>query len=152
MRRTGVEHLLLLLPAIAAVWGGVRTEIQNPGMMGARLGGAYVALLGFILACLVVAHWFTSSSRGTEPGPEPSADKDLRRVGIGLGFFLGYILLIGVLGYLLSTALFFAVCLRLFGAYRWAQTAIGSLAAAIGLAYLWEQLEMTLPQGILPWP
>jgi hypothetical protein len=65
---------------------------------------------------------------------------------------LGYVLAIQNLGYLLATAVFFVVYLRVFSSYRWLMIVVSSFAGAVGAAYLWTYLGMTLPQGILPWP
>ncbi len=71
---------------------------------------------------------------------------------IAFGLLLAYIFLWDYLGYLISTALFFLVYIRVFGSYRWLPIVMGSLVAAIGSAYVWTLFGMMLPGGILPWP
>ncbi len=63
-----------------------------------------------------------------------------------------YALLLDYLGYLLSTALFLFLYLRIFGSYRWAPILIGSIVAAVASAYLWTNVGLMLPGGISPWP
>ncbi len=142
----------MTLLAAVAVWDGGRILVLKWGKMGVAGGGGYLLLLGLLLACLAIVHFFQGRSGGSESGYHWGQTQDLRRVRLAVLLAVGYVLGIQYLGYLLASALFFVVYLRLFSSYRWLPIVVCSFAGAVGAAYLWAHLGMMLPQGILPWP
>ncbi len=150
--RHRIETLVLFVLGVVAVWDGIRTARYYEGRLGAMEGGAYVALLGVLLAILAVTHGLKDRSTQPEPGTGPDPQKGLRWVLIAFGIFAGYILLIDPAGYLLATALFFTVYLRFFGHYRWAPILVVSIAVAVVASYGMAAIGIMLPLGVIPWP
>ncbi len=152
MRTNIIEAGLVLLLGTIAVWDGSRILILKWGKMGVVGGGGYIIVLGLLLACLAVLHFLQGRSGAGGSAYNWGETQDLRRVGLAVFLAAGYVLAIQYLGYLLATAVFFVVYLRVFSSYRWLMIVVSSFAGAVGAAYLWTYLGMTLPQGILPWP
>lgn len=152
MRARTVEAGLVLLLGAIAVWDGSRILILKWGKMGVAGGGGYVLLLGSFLAGLAVIHFLQGRVSGAGSAYKWGETHDLRRVGLAVLLAAGYVPAIQYLGYPLATAVFFVVYLRAFGSYRWLPILVSSFAGAVGAAYLWTHLGLTLPQGILPWP
>lgn len=143
----------LLILAAAAFWDGARILATHPGQQSALYGGGYIAILGFLLLCLALAYWFREAPREAGPGFDWRADREVRGAALALVLLAGYAWLIGSLGYLVSTAIFFILCFRILGSYRWVPILASSLAVALGAAYLWAAIGMPMPRGILlPWP
>ncbi len=154
MDRRRIEALILLLIALTVLWDGTRIMMlldhKTMQTMGAPQAGGYLVLLGLVLGCLALRHGLEPRSRGTEASKGWGAN--LHYVAIAAIVFAGYMSLWEYLGYLLSTAVFFVIFLRVFSAYHWRSILIGSAAFAIGSAYLWVLVGLVLPQGIVPWP
>lgn len=147
-----IESGVVLLLAVPAVWDGSRILIFEGGKVGAVGGGVNVLTLGLILAGLAIAHLRQGRSGGSGAAYSWGDAQGLRRVGLAVLMAGGYVPAMVYLGYLLTTALFFVVYLRVFSAYRWLPILVSSSAGAFGATYLWSYLGMTMPQGILPWP
>ncbi len=143
----GVECGLLYAAAAVALYDGVRTMIRHRTAVGGLEAGAYLVVLGLVLVGLTLAY----GARGTAAGPA-AASGNTRVALLAFMLFAGYTLAIQPLGYLLATALFFGLYLRAFGRYGWRPVVISAVAVAVASTYLWYQLAMDLPVGIVPWP
>lgn len=153
MREHQIVGSVLLILALLPAWNGIQILVKYQNKVGARAAGGYLILLGLLLIGLTVAYWFKAGKNRTSTKETPDGDKGGNRyILTGLALIFGYVLLMDFLGYLLSTAVFLILYLRIFGAYRWTPIVIGSLIAAAGSAYGWERVGLTLPGGILPWP
>lgn len=149
MERLGhrfVECGLLVLAAAVAVFDGLRTIARQRTAVGGVEAGAYVVLLGLLLLCLTIAYAVRRA-----PG-RPAVTGNPRIALVAFGLFAAYTLAIQPLGYLVATALFFGLYLRLFGRYGWLPTLVTAIAVAVGSTYLWYHVAMDLPVGLVRWP
>ena len=151
MHRKWIEPVVLLLIAAIALWDGQMIIVTRQETLGAREAGGWVALLGLCLACMALLYGALLSQK-PELGGQWELGRNVRLPLTALAMLGGYIFLMDRLGYLLSTALFFALYLRLYGSFRWAPILVGSFAVALMSTYTWALLGMMLPTGILPWP
>jgi hypothetical protein len=147
-----IEPSLLILLGGAGVadgWRIVATKAETPG--GVETGG-WIAALGALL--VVGAGIHLARDGGRERPSETPAEPDglFKPPAIALVLLLLYVALMPPLGYVLATALFVAAYLRIFGRYRSLTIAAIAIPFAAGSGWLWSALNMTLPQGVLPWP
>jgi putative tricarboxylic transport membrane protein len=71
------------------------------------------------------------------------------RIGSLLGALVGVVFLLDRLGYSLTMALFCVFLLRVLGKQPWWLTVVLTLAGSFGTAYIFRQLQVILPGGIL---
>ena len=71
------------------------------------------------------------------------------RIGSLLGALVGVVFLLDRLGYSLTMAIFCVFLLRVLGKQPWWLTVILTLLGSFGTAYLFRQLQVILPGGIL---
>jgi hypothetical protein len=164
VRRRSLELLVLFLLAGVTIYDGVRIVIRGRALsaagglssymaLGAGQAGVYLAFLGGLLACLsIIYFWIGIRTDGRKSSFERRAEEGIQWVLIAFAILAAYVLIMGSLGYMLSTALFLVVFFKVFGSYRWLPSLLGALAIAVGSAYFWATLGMMLPQGIIPWP
>lgn len=152
MRARTIESLAVQLFAITAILDGGRIILSSEGGQGPVASGGYLAALGLVLLSLALVYHAPGTGQAPEVPTAWGERASLGRVGLALAMAVGYVSLIGPLGYLLATALFFILYLRLFSAYSWVPIVTGSVTGAMGSAYLWATLGLTLPSGIIPWP
>lgn len=143
------DPALLLLAGSAAIADGARIVLTKRETVGGVEAGGWIAATGALLVACTLVQLFGDR----EPAGEPAiAAKRLASPLAALAMLAAYVLLVDILGYLMSTALFLAVYLRVFGRYRWPAVAAISVPFAVGSAWLWAAMNMLLPQGPLPWP
>jgi hypothetical protein len=146
-----LDLLPLILVGCAAVEDGLRIIITKQSVVGGVPAGGWIAGLGGLLivgSCIsIVRH------AAAEPSSQTIAPGLLSKAPvIAFALLVIYVALLESLGYVLSTALFMVVYLRLFGRYRALTVAAIAVPFAIGSGWLWAVMNMTLPQGPLPWP
>lgn len=145
------DMLLLLLVGVVSIADGLRIILTETDTVGNASAGGWLVALGALLVAgtcgLSVKE--TRSQRGTVT---LGASGEFWSPIAALTILLIYIALIASLGYLLSTVLFMAIYLRVFGKYSVGVTATISIGFALGSDWVWRTLDMTLPQGILNWP
>jgi len=146
-----VDIALLLLVGFAGIADGLRIILTKADAVGGVPAGGWIVLLGALLVAGTCGHAVREIRAGEDAGTLDSGDQ-LKQPVIALAMLLIYIALIEPLGYTLSTALFMAVYLRLFGKYGVLTVAGISIAFAFGSSWLWAVMDMMLPQGPLPWP
>jgi putative tricarboxylic transport membrane protein len=148
MQRTRVAcgGFLLVLGLVALV-ESARIKDDWPG---ARL---VPAVLGLALVGLGAAHLVPARAAAPGAGQDVPAWPDpagWRRVGFALAVLAGYVAVLPVAGFLVATALFALVLLRLLGGYGWPATLAGAAAiAVVGEVVFSHWLGMPLPRGPL---
>jgi hypothetical protein len=108
----------------------------------------------FWLGVLVVLLSFSEILRHLRKGESLPAGffpdrAGLLRIGGLLGALIGVVLLLDRLGYALTMFLFCGFLLRLLGRQPWWLTAVLTVIGSFGTAYLFRQLQVLLPRGIL---
>ncbi|MFB3818258.1 MAG: tripartite tricarboxylate transporter TctB family protein [Candidatus Methylomirabilales bacterium] len=82
------------------------------------------------------------------PGFFPSGS-GVARIGAILGALVGALLLLGRLGFSVTMFMFAAVLLRVLGRQPWWLALLLAFAGSFGTAYVFRQLQVLLPRGIL---
>ena len=139
-----------MLVGVAAVGDGARVIMTKGEVVGGVETGAWIAAIGALLVAgsgVLV----TASARHAYDAPPP-CDSVLKPPALAFALLVAYVASLGLLGYILATALFMAVYLRVFGGYGVTKVALISIAFAGGSGWLWSFMNMMLPQGPLPWP
>ena len=139
---------VILLISLLSVIEGI--GIVNSSKAGEGQGGWYLIFLGILLAGLTIFHFITEM-RTEEPASQMNS-KTVRKIKLFLLIFLGYVILTTVLGYMLSTVLFFLCHLRFLGEYKWKSVSWMSLAFGVSLGLIFMYAGMSLPESIIPWP
>ena len=147
-----IEPIILVLAGGAGIvdgWRIITTKAETPG--GVEAGG-WIATLGALLVIGTCIHLALEVARG--PAAETATEPDalFKPPAIALVLLLLYVAMLTPLGYVLATALFMAAYLRIFGRYGPLTIAAIAIPFAAGSGWLWSVLNMTLPQGVLPWP
>lgn len=146
------EPVALLLVGGAGVvdgWRVIMTKAETPGGVAA---GGWIAALGALLVAGAFIHIVLDLLRESQPKATEEPRAPIKLPAIALVMLLLYVALMPPLGYALATALFMAAYLRIFGGYGPLTTAAIAISFAAGSGWLWSALNMTLPQGLLPWP
>ena len=119
------------------------------GTMDAPGPGIFPLVVGVLFALVslwTVADALLTKETGTAKFP---TGPDLRRLIVVFAAFLAYVLLLGILGFPLATALFAAFYCRVVGRVSWLWSLIAgvSLAAVVWLVFGFL-LEVRLPEAI----
>lgn len=146
-----VDTFLLLLVGFVGVADGLRVILTKTDTVGSSSAGGWIVLLGGLLIAGTCGH-VAKEIRAGHKAVAVAADDKSRQPIIALAMMLVYIAFIDPLGYTLSTALFMAIYLRVFGKYSVLKIATISIVFALASSWLWTVMDMMLPQGILPWP
>ncbi|MCM3570378.1 tripartite tricarboxylate transporter TctB family protein [Neobacillus mesonae] len=104
--------------------------------------------LGVILLILSIALFFIKDEKTGEKVKLPK--EDLIAILVVVGFILIYIFLLEIIGFILITALFIFFCSWFLGFKKYITNAIVSIVLPFAIYYLFEALQIQLPQGILP--
>ena len=104
-----------------------------------------------VLVVLLSLYEIARSLRKHEPLPAGFfPDRaGLLRIASLLGALIGVVLLLDRLGYALTMFLLCGFLLQVLGKQSWWLTAILTLLGSFGTAYLFRQLQVILPRGIL---
>ena len=146
-----LDTILLMLVGVAGIADGARIITTKRDVVGGIAAGGWIAGLGALLLAGAIIHVAKGARSAQEPNPNGS-EVLFRQPVIAFAMLVIYIALIEPLGYMLSTVLFMAIYLRVFGQYRWVTIAAISCLFAVGSGWLWAVMNMMLPQGPLPWP
>ena len=140
------ELVIFLVLIGLSVWDGLRIY-QRPRIGAAEAGswliGIAVLLAGFVLLYVIQL---------LRAAPQKGGAGRLRPVAMGAGLLLLYAMLMPVLGYMIATALFTAAYLIVFGRYAIGRSVLAACVFAVVTANVWSMLQLTLPQGLVPWP
>jgi hypothetical protein len=146
------DMLLLLLVGLAGIVDGLRIILTKTDTVGSASAGGWLVLLGVLLGIGTLKLAFQGDVQSEQDAAPADTKGPIWLPITALAMVLVYIALIEPLGYTLSTLLFMAVYLRVFGKYGALKIATISIAFALGSSWLWAALDMMLPQGVLPWP
>jgi hypothetical protein len=146
-----LDPILLMLVGVAGVADGMRIITTKRDVVGGIAAGGWIAGLGALLLAGTIIHVAKGAGPAEESDPNGS-EVLFKRPVIAFAMLVIYIALIEPLGYMLSTVLFMAVYLRVFGHYRYVTIAAISCLFAVGSGWLWAVMNMMLPQGPLRWP
>jgi hypothetical protein len=145
------DPILLILVGCAGIWDGLRILMTKQDVVGGVQAGGWIAALGALLVIGCCIHIAKDIGRSPADAPEHS-ESLLKPPAIAFVLLIGYVALLDPLGYVLSTMLFMAIYLRLFGRYGLPIVAAIAVPFAVGSGWLWAAMNMMLPQGPLPWP
>lgn len=129
------------------------------------LGGIFplgIGITGLIASSLVLLPQLRGA-RGIGTGGTANFDAEVSRTEDAgpwrfMAWLVGFMALVGVIGFFAALVLFFIVFLRLIARATWLQTIILTAAAAIFMLVLADALNLLFPGGILqryvnlPWP
>jgi putative tricarboxylic transport membrane protein len=141
-----VSGLTLLCVALAAWVGAWALPIGTLHQPGAGFFPKQLALLMAVLAILLLIRGFRTDA---PPVQRLWSDRaGLARVGLLLAVLVGYVLVVEIAGYLLTTAALFLVVLRWIGRQGWGVTLTVSLLASTGSYLVFARwLMVSLPSG-----
>lgn len=146
-----IEAITLLVIGILSIIEGSRLTTQkNPQILYDVLGpGLYVVALGFFLMVTGIVHFFLDY-RKTPGIKKVSVSKEMRNRLISMiVVYAIYTYLVGVIGYLVSTIIFFLLEFRIVGVKSWITNVIISLvAAAISYIVFVLYCNVAFPKGI----
>ncbi|WP_210471716.1 tripartite tricarboxylate transporter TctB family protein [Sporosarcina sp. 6E9] len=114
--------------------------------------------LGYLLIFLSIILFFTKDQETeVEDGeeqvtkPKKGLDKNTKMLLVFGGIVLFYIVLLEILGFLITTAIFIFITTLLLGYKKHKTNIIVALAVPVGFYYLFNfVLKISLPKGILP--
>ena len=104
--------------------------------------------LGVLLLFLSIALFFIRDEKSGKKAKLPK--EDLLAILSVVGFILLYIFLLEIIGFILITALFIFFCSWFLGFKKYMTNLIVSIILPFAIYYLFEALQIQLPQGILP--
>jgi putative tricarboxylic transport membrane protein len=146
-----LDPIFLMLVGIVGIADGTRIINIKREVVGGIATGGWIAGLGALLVAGTIIHLAKGAGPAEETDPDGSQVL-LKQPVIAFAMLVIYIALIEPLGYMLSTVLFMAIYLRVFGHYRYVTIAAISCLFAVASGWLWAVMNMMLPQGLLPWP
>ncbi len=150
VRQRVVESALLIALGTIAVIDSLRVfGLQSATRAQAAHVAAYEMLLGGLLVSLTIFYFLRD---GRVPGYDWRNEKGMTRAFGAFGILLAYALTLPSLGYMLGTALVLIALLRIFSSYRLVPIVALSSLGAVGSAWLWAELVIALPKGLIPWP
>jgi hypothetical protein len=140
---------LCLLTAVVVIYQSLPNRLDGRGSLGPGAYPIFVSVVLLLCGASVLYQWFTGK-RETGPG-EPVASWDGRkRLVYSVGSFFAYQLIIGFLGFALSSFLLMAFQMRALGTHRWWTTFLISAVFAAAVGYCFSAwLHLPLPGGLL---
>lgn len=150
---TKVDRFVGAILAVVAILLYIATPSQlgGGGELGA-LSGLFPKIALAITAVLSIALSIVSTSpksddevTETTPVEESQDTFPAGRLVLSYLFILGYIWLIGVLGYYVSTMLFLIAFSRFLGERRWVITIVLAIAITVGINLLAKALYLSMP-------
>lgn len=154
MRKIYIQAGLLVLIAVLALFQGYDLIVENRKVFGATLAGVYVMALGGLLGLLTLFYAVTSLG-AAKVQPETSSSgatdkKNARNLQYLLCLLVLYIVSIDILGYGLSSILFFIIYLRLIGRREWKPLLIIAIGFGVAFTLVFRLVGMSLPRGVIP--
>ncbi|GHU19350.1 hypothetical protein FACS189475_06410 [Betaproteobacteria bacterium] len=154
MKRTVLfETLVLWGIGVVSVIEALRLIlVRNPNVLYDKLGpGYFVLLIGVALIITGTYYFFVNYKKESDVKEMITADKEATlQVVSTIAASAGYIFLIGIIGYVLASFIFFMIQLWIFGIRHW-KVDIG-LAVLLTLVYYFlfvEFCSMVFPRGYL---
>lgn len=146
----------VVLLALSALWIQLAVDLPFPAFARvAKMGpGHYpIAVAGLLAILAVLLLWQTfRSEKHADPAEDDeeqsSVSKGFRHLIIGFGFFLAYVILVPLIGFVMASIVFVFCFIRLIGKFNYLLS--GALALGIP-ALLWTVfaylLTVPLPKG-----
>ncbi len=146
----------IVLLALSALWIQLAVHLPFPAFARvSKMGPGHfpIAVAGFLAILAVLLLWQTFRSEkhtgSAEDDEEQSRDpRGFRHLLIGFGFFLAYVILVPLIGFVLASIVFVFCFIRLIGQFNYLLS--GALALGIP-ALLWTVfdylLTVPLPKG-----
>jgi putative tricarboxylic transport membrane protein len=155
-----VDYAQYLVVAVLAIVGGflVYSVMTLPGgfakvdPVGPKLFPMVIGVAALVLA-VALAVAIPRGSRGEADAGEdidPDAPGDWRTVGLLVALFVGMILLVNPLGWVITSALFFASAATILGSGHYVRNLVIGVVLALASFYaFYSGLGIPLPAGIL---
>jgi len=146
----------IALLGLSALWIRLAVDLPFPAFARvSKMGPGYypIAVAGLLAILAVLLLWQTfrseKNAEGTEDDEQQSLDpRGSRYLIIGFGFFLAYVILVPLIGFVLASIVFVFCFIRLIGQFNYLLS--GTLALGIP-ALLWAVfaylLTVPLPKG-----
>lgn len=120
-------------------------QISNPSTSSDPGPGAYPQFVLVLLAICAIGVMMTPDDKTPDSQP-----RDWRYVLSVFGAILGYVILLGTVGYILATVLFVTAMLLLAGERRWHVIGLYAIALPVALFYVFSgYLSIALPGGFI---
>jgi hypothetical protein len=148
-----IEKGVLLALSAVAIIDGLRIIVGHSSTFGAYQAGGYLILIGSLIGVLTVYAWIRGELGIHGSGDEKSGrGRGPKQVVLCLAILAGSSSLIPLLGYMLSTFLFFLAYFKWLGNYRLLRAMLLSASFGLLFSYIFAAAGMMLPQGPIPWP
>ena len=122
---------------------------EAAGTPGAGLYPAFIAVSLFVLGLILLMQSYILS--GSKKDTPPLSSAAIKKLIVPTLALLGYILLLSVAGFLLSTVVFLVALMRYSGVNKYQRSAPISITVAIVLQYVFSGfLNVPIPEGIIP--
>jgi putative tricarboxylic transport membrane protein len=137
----------LIYDATSMAGGFAEVDPVGPRMFPIAIG------IGLLVMAVVLGVAILRGSRGEADAGEdidPDMPSDWRTVGLLVALFVGLILLVVPLGWVIASALFFAGCATVLGSRHYVRNiVIGAVLAVASFYAFYSGLGIPLPAGIL---
>lgn len=152
-KKVWIEGIVLLAAGLIGVVDGLRLVVyRNPKSIEDLTGpGRYLLAVGVLLVIVAVCFLFAQWRAQPVAEPVSTADKASRTTfAYTVAVLIAYAVLIDLVGYLISTSIFFVLILRVFGFKSWLHAVLLGLAmSAVYYVLFMRVLEMPFPHGVL---
>lgn len=145
-----IDVSVLLIAGITGIAEGFRIILTKTDTVGGAAAGGWIVLLGGLIV-LGSYRLPLQQFRPQQDTPAPATASQLGPPLTAVSMLFVYIASMEWLGYAVSTMLFMAVYLRVFGRYNALRVAVISVSFALSSSWLWSKMDVMLPHGVLPW-
>lgn len=138
----------LLLFGIFVVYESLQISYSSDFGPGPGFFSFWLGVLVIVLSAVEVAKTLRRSSEPLPSGFIPDRAGIIRMLSV-IGALLAALLLMEWLGFSLTMLIFSLVLLRVLGRHPWWLTIVLALAGSFGTAFIFRQLQVMLPVGVL---
>lgn len=153
-RQSLVESVMFGGLGLASAAEGMHLYLtKDPHLLYAMLQpGLYIVVLGLILMLLGVAHYVIAVKSPRERGAAAVFDAGSRKRLVGIvGALIVYGYLISIIGYVLSSIVFFMLVLKILGVKIWPTALLLSLAlTAVNYVVFVKLCSVIWPETLIP--
>ncbi|MFZ5648585.1 MAG: tripartite tricarboxylate transporter TctB family protein [Bacillota bacterium] len=141
-----VTAAVVFILALVVGFAGLSFSLTSEFGPGPGFWPAWLSVAWLVLAVI----WFMETVKKKESKPFFNSTDELKRVAAILGILLGYVLLLGLAGFLLATFAFLFTVLYFFEKHRPVGSLMNSIGISVGLYLLFDTfLKVDLPRGFL---